>query len=378
MIKQAQSPMEEQLTFEEFIATRPKSVQKLARTTMRILNIFTNITYSKSFDKIVKECPKETINEHLIMILKKFSIWCQQDHPEIKYHVVYGKTLSHKKKSSRTISAYTSIIRAVLEGVYGIELYARNFKKKLCIPEPNDFDPEPFTKDEVRILCDYARTKHKLHYMVLKDSGLRVGESVAIRKKHIDTTKNPIEILVPANITKTKKTRTTYVTRETAPMLIGRLNQIGDDDLVFGTNDDQMTATVNAENYYWYLRDKIKQDYPVFDEKYQENGRYKKNLHSLRAYTATQCAEAIDESFGHGIIGHKKYLQQYIRNQDKMSEKYKRAENHLMIYETVEVLDNDEKIGYLESQMKELFKLLSMKEERTEKIRMIEQRLSHL
>jgi len=71
------------------------------------------------------------------------------------------------------------------------------------------------------------------------------------------------------------------------------------------------------------------------------------------SFTATQCAEAVDESFGHGIIGHKKYLSQYIRNQDRLAEKYLRAESSLMIYETIEVVDQDERVKKLEKQQQQ-------------------------
>ena len=40
--------------------------------------------------------------------------------------------------------------------------------------------------------------------MTLRDSGMRIGEAVQIRKYHIDMTKNPSEIHIPAKITKTK------------------------------------------------------------------------------------------------------------------------------------------------------------------------------
>lgn len=375
MINQENSLMNETLTLEEYIQTKPDSVKKLVTKSMRILDVFTNATYSKIFSDIVSEystLDKDTRQEKILFVLKRFSLWCQQDHPDITYQT-RGVTQYHKKKQSRTITAYTSMVRDVLESVYGIELYSRNFKKKLSIPEPNDFDPEPFTKDEIQAICDYAKSpKRKLHYMTLKDSGMRIGESVAIRKKHIDTTKNPIEITITASITKTKRTRITYVTRETAPMLINLLKKLDENDLVFGSHENQQIATDNAENYFWRLREDLKEIIPSFAEKYEENGRHKKNLHSLRAYTATQCADAVDEAFGHGIIGHKRYLGQYIRDQDKMAEKYKRAEANLMIYEKVEVVEQTDKIEKLEKAVLELQKLYELKEKTENQIRQLE------
>ena len=68
--------------------------------------------------------------------------------------------------------------------------------------------------------------------------------------------------------------------------------------------------------------------------------RHKKTIHSIRSFTATQCAEAIDEAWGHALIGHKKYLGQYIRNQDKISEMYLKSEPYLMVYEKDIVVEN--------------------------------------
>lgn len=364
--------MEDNLTLEEFIQTKPDSVKKLFTTTMRILNVFTAITYDKSFSDIISEyhaLDRDSRQDKILLVLKRFSLWCQQDQPDVTYALRNGKRTFHKKKAPRTILTYETTIRSVLEGVYGIEITVRNFKKKLHIPDALEFDPDPFTSDEIRILCDSARPKTKLHYMTIKDSGMRIGESVAIRKKHIDITKDPVEITLTAKITKTNRTRTTYVTRETRPLLVNLLNKIGDEDLVFGNNENQQIATSYAENNFSVLREKIAKDYPVFAERYEENGRHKKNLHSLRAFTATQCAEAVDEAFGHGIIGHKRYLGEYIRNQNKMAEKYKRAESHLMVYEKTEVVDHTQSMEEMKAQLREEFR-----RDREEFMRLLSQR----
>lgn len=181
-----------------------------------------------------------------------------------------------------------------------------------------------------------------------------------IKEKDFDITKTPIEIHIPAFATKTRKSRTTFVTRETRHILLRRLNEINQDELVFGTNDDVRTSVNTQISEFDYMRNKISGMCPRFLEKYDSNGRYKISLHSLRSFTATQCAEAVDESFAHGIIGHKKYLGQYIRNQDKLAEKYLRAESYLMIYETVEIVDSDETIKTMQKDVEKLQKMIEI------------------
>jgi integrase len=189
--------------------------------------------------------------------------------------------------------------------------------------------------------------------MVLKDTGCRIGELVQLRKRDTDVSKSPMEIKIQASYTKTKKARIAFVTRETAPMLTRLLNKKQDNELVFGTNEDEYVATGTEKTLFAYYRKELAKDHPEFSDIYQSNGRHKKTIHSIRSYCATQCAEAIDETWGHGYIGHKKYLGQYIRNQEKMSEMFQRTENHLMIYESVEVVDQDERVQKLEEKQEQ-------------------------
>jgi integrase len=351
--------------------TRPQSVQDLIIIAMRNADYFTSQNYDgKTFDESIREIislEREVRDTQIILLLQKFCIWCQSDHPDITY-TSKRKNQYHKAKRPRSILTYASRLRDVLEYVYGIEITVRNFKKKLRIPDPSEFDPEPLSKETVRMICDYTKSEEKTLYMTMKDSGMRIGEAVAIRKKHIDITKNPIEIHIPASITKTNRTRITYVTRETNQMLINHLKRLDNDQLVFGKNENQTKAVDRAGQDFWRLRDELAKIDPKFNETYEENGIHKVTLHSFRSYTATQCAEAVDEGFGHGIIGHKKYLGQYIRNQNKMPELYKRAEPYLMIYEKIEVVDQSSELSELKREVEqnkrefqELLKLQEMK-----------------
>ena len=194
--------------------------------------------------------------------------------------------------------------------------------------------------------------------MFLKDTGCRLGEMTQLRKNDVDLEKNPIEIKIQARYTKTKKARIVYLTRETAPMVRRLLNKKQDDDLVFGSNEDVDIAKAAEKTLFAYYRNQLSKDYPEFGEIYQSNGRHKKTIHSIRSFTATQCANAIDETWGHGYVGHKKYLGQYIRNQEKQAEMFLRSENYLMVYEHVEVIDSSEKINEMEKDVAKLQKMI--------------------
>ena len=203
----------------------------------------------------------------------------------------------------------------------------------------------------------------------MKDSGVRVGELVQIRKRDIDSTKIPIEIKIQASYTKTKRARITFVTRETAPMLIRLLKRKKEEELIFGTNEDSYIARGTEKAEFTYYRNQLSKIYPEFGERYQSNNRHKKTIHSIRSYTSTQCAEAIDEAWGHDVIGHSKYLGQYIRNQDKRAEKYRKSEPYLMIYEKEVVVEHDEEVNEIQAQLNKqgllIQELLSINDEKT-------------
>lgn len=311
--------------------------------------------FQRDFETVLQDLKKERDVEKVYSILNAFVIWASQDHPEIVTYRGRYKTIPYafKALSSITIRRYLNNIKAYFEEVGGFEISDRRMSKRVKIPKSLKVDLEPIERDEVRMLCDVASTKNKTLYMTLKDSGMRIGEACAIKKRDIDTTKNLIEIHIPATITKTKRARTTFVTRETRPLLLRRLAEINDDELVFGSSEDNVRAVNTAVTAFGYYRQQIVPIMPRFGEKYEHNRIHKITLHTLRAYTSTQCAEAVDEAFGHMILGHNRYLEQYIRNQNKTVEKYKRAENHLMIYESIEVVDQDERVKKLEEQQQQ-------------------------
>ena len=58
-----------------------------------------------------------------------------------------------------------------------------------------------------------------------------------LRKKDFDTTGKRIMINIPAEVTKTKTERRTFVSSEAGEFLKKKLNEINDTDLVFRKND---------------------------------------------------------------------------------------------------------------------------------------------
>ena len=331
----------------EFLAERNIRSRQVAQVALHQFDIFCNDQYQKDGDVLINDIKSTGVFEKSYTILNQFNMWLSEDHLEIS--VPMGKSSRPMtKRMPRTIYSYLVVLKSYFEEFGGIEINDRRFKKRVKIPKKISVELEPFTHDEIRLICDIASSDRKTLYMTLKDSGMRVGEATQLVKSDIDTSKNPIEIKIRAETTKTKQARTTFVTSETSHMLVNRLNQINDDDSIFATNSDPIKAVRNETLMFKYYREKS-----GLTEKYSHNGRHKKNIHSFRAFACTQVAEVHGEEFAHGYIGHTKYLPMYIRRKEKQPQMFKQCENKLMIYERIEVIDQDERVQKLEEKQEQ-------------------------
>lgn len=342
-------------TFERFIESiEKKSMREQYVSIYHQFDLFCKSKYNTTNNQVLEDLSKDWKINHnsnkIILVLNDFVQWCLKDHPEITYnHGKYNHIKRHiTKKSPRTIRLYVNKIRQLLDDVWDIEVNASKINRKIKIPKAEEEESEPFTKEQMRILLDFVSNTKKLQFMVLKDTGMRIQEFCQIRKKDVDIDVKRIKINIQSRYTKTKRARICHISKETEPSFLRLYKEKGDDELLFGTNEDPEIAKGAFQTSFAYYRKKLAKTHPEFLDKYQSSGRHKKTIHSIRSYTSTQCAIAIDESWGHEYIGHKKYLGQYIRNQNQFIEKFIRSENHLMIYDTIEVIDSDERVEKLE------------------------------
>jgi integrase len=338
------------ITREEFIKTRgAETTQSNARVALNMFDHFCQGTYDKTGDQVVLDleliCKQDGNYDRVFKLVNSFIMWLAEDHPELRINMC-NKIMSVSKHHPSTIIRYVSSIRQFLEEFGQIEFSERRYKRLVKLPKIIDQELEPFRAKQIREFVDTASRKRKPLYMTLKDSGMRIGEAMQIKRSDIDLESNPVKIEIRAEYTKTKQSRTTFVTRETKPFLVRLVKNLGDNELVFTKNPNVNQSVNTEETLFARTRDRL-----GYTQRYSHNNRFKINLHAFRAFTATQLAEAYSEEFGHGFIGHKGYLKQYIRNKDQLAEKYLHAENHLMIYEHVEVVDSSEKVKELEGEI---------------------------
>lgn len=380
------SYIEETYTIEQFLTHISKPQSNIARSALSSLDRFSMEIYQISGERLLEDIGTEKNENKALIVLKQLVDWLQKEHPNVM--ITFGKAKAQRPFEPlhpRTIKNYVKQIKYILEDCFGIVINDRQFKRKVTMPKPAKFNPNPITKEELKLIMQYAMPSRRVLYMVQKDSGMRIGEGISFRKKDIDFTKDPVEIHLSANMTKTNVARTTFVTKETVPMLKDFVSDKQDNDKVFATNPIHSKAEANEEEYFTNLRKKIGIKHPRFLERYESNKRHTISLHAMRAYTATQCSDAVNEDFGQGIIGHEKYLGQYIRNQGKMPQLYKRAENHLMIYQTIEIIDQsadlkDLQLAQMRTQqtIQELFALQKQQENLKEENKQLHEKLNHL
>ena len=245
---------------------------------------------------------------------------------------------NNKKKSPKTIKDYFSFLKMYLH-YRKIKLTPEDIRESITLPTQISEEKYPLQTQKILDILEAASYAKKGLYLSLLSSGMRIGEAVQIRKKEVFTNLDRTMIKIPAKITKTKKGRTTYISREATKFIRSKLKSIDDNDLVWGTNEDPILALGAEEKAFREYLKKI-----GFTEKY-DSGRLKITLHSFRAYFFTKATRCHDENYAHKMTGHGGYLMQYDRLTDEEKlEMYVELEPDLLVYDQTK---NEEKIRKL-------------------------------
>ena len=200
------SYLQSRITIEEYFDSITNRAKKNhVGSILNTFNIFCNQKYNKSsqeiLDDLSDDIQKTHSNDKIYVLFNQFKDWLLVDHPEIEYS--FGKNQSMKKtikaRHPNTVRLYLIKMRSIFEEIGNIEINSRLFNKRVKVPKAEEEDPEPFTKEQMRLFLDRCSNHSKLKYMVLKDTGCRIGELVQLRKRDIDVTKSPIEIKVQAS-----------------------------------------------------------------------------------------------------------------------------------------------------------------------------------
>jgi len=197
------------------------------------------------------------------------------------------------------------------------------------------------TISEIQNILNSLKYQDKVMFMCQLSSGMRIGELVQLRKRHLilDNYTHRIIIKIPHTITKFSKARTTIFSIEASKLLRSILNRINPDDLVFGSSENSSSAVANKEKILRTHLNKI-----GLDQRYEGTKNYQINTHSFRAYFITRTSRH-DANLAKFFSGQQGYLLQYDRLSDEEKlEYYIEFESSLFIFDQT---INEEKIKKL-------------------------------
>lgn len=243
-----------------------------------------------------------------------------------------------------TIKNYFSAIKGYLN-YRELKIHQEDVKQNLDFPRRIIEEKHPLSKEEIIKLLDNSSPKRKALYLTLLSSGMRIEEACCLKKRDFDDSLSRITIRIPANFTKAKKARTTFISKEAEQYVKQLLNKINPDKLVFAENPDRRIAKLNEESYFSRVREKSE-----FLEKY-DSGVHKITLHSFRSYFISTFS-GINESIGHALAGHERYMDIYDRFPvEKKLEEYLKGESELMIFENSINETHEKRIAELEKKL---------------------------
>ncbi len=244
----------------------------------------------------------------------------------------------------RTVRFYFSAVRKYLY-YRGVKFQDYDISQNLTFPKIAEIDKHGLTLKEIKMILDNMRPKKKALFLTQLSSGMRIGEVVQLRKKDFDLSKSRICIRLSASITKLRRARVTFISKEAEMYVKPILEKINDNDLVFGTNDNFVKARQNE------IKILVKVLHDLGLDQKDENGNSLISTHSFRAYFITKVSR-LDHNLAKLYAGQKGYLLQYDRiDIDEKLEKYIEFEPELLIYETPfkdeELLKMKEKLNYV-------------------------------
>lgn len=261
--------------------------------------------------------------------------------------------LEKNELQARTINTYLNQLKKYFRLCYGIKLDSDDFKDFVGLPQILKHTLEPMTKEELRLILQNTRTiRRKALYWFIASTGARIAEALQVKRENFDFDVSPVLVTLPVEITKGKKsTRFVYLTKECTPLIRSLCSDLEPDQLVFSKASNLQSATTYEHAAFTTLLKSIK-----LNEKYQHNGRNKKNFHSIRAFASSQIYnQTRDSEYSHAYIGHDTYLNQYLRKSDKeRADMFQEVESALTVFSESTVRDEQEMKKQYEQELNEI------------------------
>jgi len=295
---------------------------------IQTLQYSTKENYIAALNQFEKFCKSNYENRNMQEITEELkSLKDQRDDALIGLLQDFVNWLTNRNLSNTTIHQYYQIVIYYFS-YHGIRIHPIDLKQNVKLPRKIKEKLHPLSVEEIKNLFDYTPEKRQMLYLILLGSGMRIRESVALRKKDFDIQyPKRIKIEIPAQFTKTKTAHTTFVSKQAEKILKPHLEKLNEDDLVFATNHIPHHAAMTEIEAFARYRNRA-----GLTEKYQSTKRHHITLHSYRSYFFTRARRIHDTDIAHAMIGHTTYLDMYDRKEDSEKlELFLRVEPELRI-----------------------------------------------
>ena len=306
--------------------------------------------YLNRFDTYLQETYNKTNGQVLDEILAM-----EKDQERTLFDILqdFVNDLSGRTNHLHNNTIRSGYVRHVIYGIkgylrfYGFKITSDDLKDSITLPKVVEEEREPLRREQLQLILNNQTGLRRVLYLFMSSSGMRPSEALQIRKRDLELEKYPrIMIRIPAKITKTKKPRITFISKECEKELLPFLKKMKDDDFLFNPDKKTMEQVrLNESQIFGRLREKV-----GLIEKY-ESCIFRISLGgSLRSWFVTKC-NRIDYGFGHALAGHDQYMKRYDRLtlEDKV-ELYLKAEEILQVFDYTDE-NKEKKIEALEKQL---------------------------
>ncbi len=258
----------------------------------------------------IKKLPESRHESIMIDLFQKYLHWKHED-----------------SKASTSVAYYQTAVEYF--SYHQLKINHYNLRRDIILPQDPKNMKYAVTLSEIRKIIDYSKPKRKALYTVLLSSGMRIGETLGLKKRDFDFSQERICITIPAKLTKKNIQRQTYISKEAEHYLIPIIKKMNQDEQIFSSNKDIRKSVDNEILNFWHLRKKAE-----LDVKYDNSNNHKISLHSFRAFFETQASNTHGLEYAHALIGHSGYLEQYYRlSEEDRLEKYIELEPKITIGE---------------------------------------------
>jgi integrase len=241
--------------------------------------------------------------------------------------------------SPTSIRQYLNVVKNFVEYLRGEE-FPRRFIKDLLRrrkgSRPITEDRIP-TKEELRSILSHLTLRGSTLIMTLLSSGMRIGEALKLKLNDIDLNKNPVEVSIRAEYTKTGNRRMTFLSTEAKEKIIQWLRMRN--DYIFSSRKKHFTNARHDKDLRLFpysestARDmwNLALDKAGLGEQDPQTKYRKLRLHCLRKYFRTQLSKVDNAGeMPEALLGH---VDAYIRySLDDYRDFYQRAEYAISIF----------------------------------------------